>query len=167
MTLRALFQLLSDNPIVVMFYFLAVPLTALLAGWLGRGEGHLTPWKNLYTLLIYLSVIPAIFGVFLTVYLFLFERQSILDTNIYTQILPVISMALTLWLIRRNVSFEYIPGFNRLSGLFVMIAAVLMLMWIFDRTRLLVFSYMPFQYVLFIFVAILVAIRWGWSRIAR
>ncbi len=167
MTLRTFFQLLDNNPVIVLFFFLAVPLSALLAGWLGKGEGHLSPWKHLYSVLVYLAVIPAIFAIYLTAYLFLFERRSILDTNLYTQILPVLSMILTLWLIRRNVPFEYIPGFDRLSGLFVMIAAVLMLMWIFDRTRLLVFTYMPFQYVLLIFFGILIGIRWGWSRMTN
>ncbi len=164
MTLRMFFQLLDNNPVIVFFYFLAIPLSAFLAGWLGKGEGHLSPWRTLYSALVYLSVIPAVFAFFLTVYMFLFERRSILDTNIYTQILPILSMILTLWLIRRNVRFEYIPGFDRLSGLFVMVAAVLMLMWGFDRTRLLVFSYMPFHYVIIIFLAILIGIRWSWSR---
>jgi len=141
-------------------------LMAFLAGLLGKNEGHLPPWNYFYTFLIYLICIPGIFSVTLNVYLFLFERRSIFDFNIYTQILPFFSMFLTLWLIRRNVvSFDYIPGFQKLSGLVLMIFATIALMWIVDRTRIVVFSYLKFEYVLVIFALLLVLLLWGWRKL--
>lgn len=164
MTLQEFFNLLAANPAYILFFFLLLPFTALLAGILGRGEGHITPWKYLYAVLIYLACIPGIFSVTLNIYLFLFERQSIMNADIYTQLLPIVSMGLTLWLIRRNVSLDLIPGFGKLSGLVMMITATLGIMWFIDRTRIWMISFIRFEYVLIIFVALLLVIRFGWSR---
>jgi hypothetical protein len=167
MTLRDFFSLLAEHPFWILSFFLLIPFTALLAGILGKNEGHLTPWKELYSVLIYLVCVPGIFAVTLSIYLFIFERRSILDTDMYTQVLPILSMVCTLWLIRRNVSFDFIPGFGKLSALLWMIAAILGLMWLADRTRIIVFSYLPIQYALLIFVGLLLVVRFTWSRFFR
>ena len=165
MTLQEFFDLLSLNPEILIFFFIACPLTALLAGWLGRHEGHLSPWKYLYTYLVYLVCIPGIFAVTLNVYLFLFERQSILHANIWTQVLPIISMALTLLLIRRNVDFDDIPGFGKLSGLMFMIAALMIILWLIDRTRIIAISIIPFYQVIIGFLILLILMVIGWWKL--
>lgn len=165
MTLGDLFQVVSENPEFVLFYFLAIPLTAYLAYLLGRDEGHLSPWKYLYSALVYMTTIPAIFAVILTVYYFLFEHRSILDTGLVIQVLPVLSMILTLWLIRLNVEFDLIPGFKKLSGLIIVIGIVLALMWIVDRMHFIAFTYMSFGTVLLILLGMIILFKWGWERV--
>ncbi len=167
MTLQEFFDVCANNPSIILFYFIAVPLTAFLAGVLGKKEGHLSPWKYLYSTLIYLAAVPGIFGITLSVYLFLFERQSIMDTNIYTQIIPVISMILTLFLIRKNVDLDLIPGFEKLSGLLVIIAIVLSLMWILDKTHIFAITVIPFMYVVIMLVVLFVAIWFAWKKVAE
>ena len=112
---------------------------------MGKGEGHLTPWKYLYSALVYLVCVPGIFSVTLDVYMFLFEKRSILQTDIYTQILPILSMVITLFIIKRNVNLDAIPGFGKLSGLIMMITATLLIMWGLDRTHFWVFVSARFE----------------------
>ena len=164
MTVGELFELLSQNPAIVLFYFIAVPLTALLALVFGKGEGNDSPWKYLYSTLVYLICIPGIFSVTLNVYLFLFERISLFEANVFTQVIPIISMILTLWLIRKNVLFEDIPGFGKLHGLILVLASLLTLMWVVDRTHIIAIVFMPLIWVLLILLAMLAAIWFGWSR---
>lgn len=164
MTLGEFFNALSENPSIVCFLFVAVPLTALLASIFGKNEGAKSPWKELYTILVYITSIPGIFAITLNVYLFLFERQPILETNIFTQIFPILSMVVTLWLVRRNVSFEDIPGFDKLGGLILIIAALIILMWILEKTHIYAITIIPFSYFIFMFVILLVIIRFGWKR---
>lgn len=166
MTLGDFFRICTDNPSVLIFYFVAVPLTAALAGIFGRREGHLSPWKYLYTVLVYLSCVPGIFSITLSVYQFLFERQSIYDTNMYTQVLPVISMIMTLWLIKSNVALSDVPGFGRLSWLLVIIAIVLAIMWVVDRTYFLSITLVPFTYIIVILIAIFVLLRIALRKLA-
>ncbi len=167
MTLRDFFESCGDNPFLIIAFFALIPFTAFLAGILGKNEGHLSPWKYLYSILIYLVCVPGIFAITLNLYIFLFERQiSILDMNLVTQILPIASMILTILIIRRNVNLDYVPGFDKIGGLIMMITAILMIMWAFDRTRIWVVSRLPIGWAALIFIGLLAAVRIGWSRLA-
>lgn len=167
MTLGDFFTAVSEQPVYVVFYFTIIPLTALLAGWLAKEEADESPWTYLYSTLLYLVCVPGIFAVTLDAYLFLFERRSILDYNLLTQVLPIASMVITILIVRRSVNLDLVPGFDRLSGLIMMITAVLLMMWFIDRTRIIVFSYVPIQWVLLILVGLLFLVRFGWKRLAR
>ncbi|MBL7775157.1 MAG: hypothetical protein JNK89_04095 [Saprospiraceae bacterium] len=167
MTLREFFDYLNEHPLVIVGYFLVVPLIAVLAGWTSRGGGgEQSPWKYLYSALTYAVCIPGIFSVALSVYLFLFERGgSILNTNLLTQVVPVVSMVLTLSVIRQNARFDAIPGFGKLSSLMMTIGAVFMLMYLLDRTHLIAFVWMPVQYLLLIVVGLLLVFRYGFRQL--
>ena len=165
MTLGDFFRISAENPAILLFYMIAVPLTALLAWGLGRGEGHLSPWKYLYSVLVYLTCIPGIFAITLSIYLFLFERTSILDTNIYTQIVPIVSMFVTISLIRQNVSLDAVPGFGKLSGLLLVITAVIVLLWILDRMRIFAITFIPFIWILVLIMAIILIAIVGVRRL--
>ena len=167
MTLREFLDHIGNSPGLAIAYLLLIPLTALIAMFLGKGEGHISPWKYLYSVLIYMICIPGIFGIALSVYLFLFEKQSIFDMDMYTQVFPVISMGFTLLLIGKNVSLDKIPGFGKMGGLIMMIVSIFAIMWFLDRVRLFVFSYMPIQYLLLIFLVILIVVRVGWSKMFK
>ena len=168
MTLREFFDYLGEHPFVIAGFFLLIPLIALLAGWMSRGEGHQSPWKYLYAFLVYAVCIPGIFSVTLSMYLFLFERGgSILNTNIMTQVIPVVSMVLTLSIIRRAVVFENIPGFGKLSSLMMTIGAVFALMYLLDRTHIIAFVRVPVQYLVLIVVGLLLVFRFGFRELIR
>lgn len=165
MTLGDLFLILNKNPVIVLFYFTSIPLSAFLAYMLGRDDGHLSPWKYLYTVLVYLSTVPGLFAITLSIYYFLFENRPILDTDLIIQVVPVFSMVLTLWLIRLNVSFDLIPGAKKISGLILIIFIALSFMWIIDRMRFIVFTRMSFSTVIVILIAMIIGLRWGWRRV--
>lgn len=166
MTLREFFDYLSEHPLAIVGYFLLIPLIAVLAGWVARGDGHVSPWKYLYALLVYAVCIPGIFSVALSIYLFLFERGgSIMNTNLLTQVIPVVSMMLSLGVIRQNVSFDQVPGFGKLSSLMMTIGAVFLLMYLLDRLHLIAFVLVPVQYLLLIVVGLLLVFRFGFRQL--
>jgi len=161
MTLGDLFDMIAGNPSLALFYLMAVPLTAFLAFIFGKGQGKETPWRELYAALVYLICIPGIFAITLNVYFFLFERQSIMEANIFTQVLPIISMLITLWAIRLNTCWEDIPGFGRLGGLVTLIFILFTIMWILEKTHIFVISIMPFYYFIILLLILLVASRFA------
>lgn len=166
MTLRELFDYLSANPLMVAAYFLLLLIIAILAGMMARGEGHLSPWKYLYSAIVYLVCIPGIFAAALAVYLFLFEQGgSIYNVNLLTQVLPVVAMIIVLGVVRRNVEFAYIPGFERLTGLMMTIFTIYLLMYILNRLHLVAWVYMPVQWLLLIVVGLLLLVRFGLKRL--
>lgn len=167
MTLRDFFEAASVQPVYIIFYFVMIVIVALLTGWLAKGEGEDSPWKYLYSALLYMVAVPGILAIGLGVYLFLFERRSIFDMNVLLEVVPVISMIATFLIVRKNVNIDRVPGFDKLSGLVMMISAALAIMWFVDRVRIVIFSSMPIQYLLFIFVGLLLLIRIGWSRLIK
>jgi len=164
MTLRDLFAYVSAHPDYVIFFFALLPFAALLGSFLDGDRGHTSPWKYIYSGIIYLVCIPGIFALTLNVYLFLFEKQSVLNMNLVTQVLPILSMVITLLIIRRNMDMSYIPGFDKLSGLLMLITAVLGLMWIIDRTHIIAFIQLRFEVVLLVFIGLLLMLRFGLKK---
>jgi len=164
MTLEEFFNLLSANPTYIIAFFLLVPITALIGTIIGKGEEDEPVWKYFYSILMYLVAIPGIFAITLSAYLFFFERKSIFDTDIFTQILPVLSMIATFLIIKRNVQLDRIPGFGKISGLVMMVSVALLAMWMMEKTHIVFFSYLPVQYVLAILLGLLVVFRVGWSK---
>ncbi len=169
MTLQQFFSLLSANPDLVLAYFVFVPVVALVVGLMSRREGHLAPWKYIYSLLVYLVCIPGVFVVSLSIYQFLFERGSVYSADIITQVVPVLSMIVTLFIIRKFVALANVPGFGRVSGLFMMTLVMLLFMWGLDNTRLyfVAFTKMPFYFVIGIFVAVFLFFRMGFTRLTK
>ncbi len=167
MTLGEFFGLMNQNPAIIIFYFIALPLTALLGMVFGKGEGNLSPWKYFYCAIIYLACVPGIFAVTLNLYQFLFERQPLSEMNIYTQILPIISMIITLYLVKKNVNLDEIPGFGKLSALMVIILILLAIMWGLDRTRLIMFTGFPFYYIILLLIVMFIIIRLALKRLSK
>lgn len=164
MTLGQFFEACSTNSTSVLIYFIAMPAIAMLLWLIGKGEAQLSPFNYIYSFILYGVCIPGLFSVFLSIYKFLFERDSIMDANVYTQILPIISMFVTLTLVRKNANLDDIPGFGKLSSLMLVISIVLITMWIVEKTNIYVFTYMPFYQFLIMLVAIFVLIRYLFKR---
>ncbi len=117
--------------------------------------------------IIYAVMIPGIFALFFNIYLFLFEKHSILNFDIFVQILPIVSMIITLLVIRRYVSFDKIPGFDKISGLIMVISSIIILLWFANKFRIVAFTYMPFYYLGIIFLVLLLAINLGLKKFIR
>ncbi len=166
MTLRDVFQAVSGQPTLLFLLLMAVPTGAFLINlWSGETAEQIWKWRYVYGVPVYLACIPGIFAVTLNVYLFLFERQSVWDMNLAVQVLPILTMAATLLLVRRKIPFGYIPGFGKLSSFLTLIAAVMGLLWVIDRTRIYAITYIPFTYIVIGFVALLLIIRFAWQRL--
>ena len=167
MTLGEFFVKVGESPSIILFYFIAIPAIAFIMWMWTKDEGHKAPWVYIYSLLIYLVCIPGIFAITLSAYLFLFERKSIFDTDVFLQILPLLSMVITLWLVKLNVEFKEIPGFGRISSLMLVITVVMSLLWILEKTHIFAITFVPFQYVIILMLGIFAAIFFGSKRVFK
>ena len=102
MTLQDFFNWVKVNPYYTLAYFILIPVIALLAGIFAKNEGHQSPWKYVYTTLIYLVCIPGIFAVTFNIYLFFWERSSIMDAEILLGILLTL-----MWILDRTHFFVF------------------------------------------------------------
>lgn len=138
MTGRGLILLAGHYPVALCVALAVPPAVSALTGLAhGRGSGGASPWKFVYTLLVYAACVPGMLAAVLTAYTLFFTRESLLDVNVLVYLAPMASMVATLWLIRRNVSFDEVPGFDRLWGLMVTIALTFAIVLAISRTWLL------------------------------
>jgi hypothetical protein len=167
MTLGDFFTWSSQRPGLMLGYFVAIPLVAVLAMFFSRGHAHESPWKYLFSVLIYLVSIPGIFAITLSIYFFLFERKPLMEANLYTQVLPVLSMIATIFLIRKQVSLDRVPGFDRLSGLISIIAVLMGVMWIIDKTHIFSITFLPLYVVILLLIGGFFVVRMGLKRLTK
>jgi hypothetical protein len=165
MTLRELYNYVAGNPLPLALFFMVLPLAAWIMGLIAHGSRNITSWGIAHAVLVYLACLPGIFATTLNIYLFLFERQSVWEASLVLQVLPIVSMVLTLVLIKSKIPFKLIPGFGRLSGFLTLIAALMGIMWLADRLHVIAFAYIPFSALLIGFVLTLLLIRFAWSRL--
>jgi hypothetical protein len=167
MTLGDCLESFANNPSLILGYSISIlVIIGVLHFIVGKEDALISPWRYIYSTLVYAVTIPGLAAVFFNIYLFLFERQPIMETNLLVQILPIILMVVALVAIKQTVSLIKLPGFNTIPTLMMTITIVLILMWVLDRTRVLfgVFSFLPIQYVLLIFVGLFIGMKFLMGR---
>ncbi len=122
MTLRHLIDTVGHHPLVLLALFAALPAAAWITGRLHRrGQGGEPPWRYAYAVLVYLACVPGILAAVVAGYLLFFTGESLLDVNLLVFLVPPAAMIATLLVMRRATDFDDVPGFDRLTGLMVMI----------------------------------------------
>ncbi len=140
MSVLDVFSFFESNAIYLLVYTIALPVLPLLLRLMhGPLHGSLAPWKYLYSVVIYLSCIPGVFTLFALLYLTTFQRENLLALDIITYLLPVLSMIVTLVVIRGNVSFDDIPGFQRIAGLIALTVGTFIVLLVLDRLHIFLF----------------------------
>ena len=140
MTVEQFLSTLDRYTPVILICLGALPVASLLLRLLhGRDGGGLSPWKYFYAVIIYLASVPGVVSPVLTLYSLLFIRANMLNLNVSYYYLPVLSMFITLIIIRKSVPFDAIPGFKKLYGLFSLILVSFLAVFILDRLRIFVF----------------------------
>lgn len=165
MTLGEFFTWMGSSPQYIIGYFVLMPLLALLMWFVAKGQGHTSPWKYVYTTILYAVSIPGIASVAFNIYLFAFQRQNIYDANLFIQVIPILSMIITIWLMKQNVDFKYLPGFDKLSQLITIIFSALLLMWVADKVRIYSFTYVPLWQLILILGGLIMLIRYAWQKL--
>lgn len=162
MTTRELIQFTGQHPWALAGLFVALPLVSWAVGRIhGRGNGGNAPWKYLYSVLVYLACVPGMFASVLSAYSLFFRNENLLDVNLLVYLLPIVSMAATLILIRKNVDFDAVPGFDRLSGLMVMIGCSFALALAIQKTNIWVFFAGSFERLIALAIGIFALLKWG------
>lgn len=162
MTIRELIQAVGDHPYIMTGALVAVPVLAWLIGLIhGKDNGGKSPWKYIYSVLVYAVCVPGLFSAVVTAYSMFFSKENLLDVNPLVYFAPVVSMIVTLILIRKNVSFDDVPGFDRLSGLMIMIGCSFAVALAIDKTRIWVFFGGSIERLFILAVGIFALIKWG------
>ncbi len=168
MTLRDLIQAAGNHPAPVFGTMIAAPALAWIVGICHRpGEGRNAPWKFAYSVLVYLACIPGTFAAVLTGYALFFRNENLLDANLLIYFLPIVSMIATLVFIRKRVSFDDVPGFDRLSGLMVLMACSFGIALALHKTRIFVGFFGSVEMLFILAAGVFALLKWGGYMLFR
>jgi hypothetical protein len=168
MSARDLIDLAARHPLILgALAVVPLLLVPIVASAHGRGRGGESPWRYLYALLVYAVSVPGIGAAVLTAYTLFFTGENLLDKNLLVYVLPVVSMGCTLALIGKNVSFDQVPGFDRLSGLLVLIGVTFALLLAIRKTFVGILFVGSIAKLLVLGVGIFALLRWGTYALFR
>jgi hypothetical protein len=168
MTIRDLIDLAGRYPMALLAAFLAPPVAAWLLGLMHpRGQGGRAPWKYFSAVLVYLVCVPGMFAVVVTAYSLFFSRENLLDADVLVSFLPIVSMVATLVFIRKNVPFDEVPGFDRLSGLMAMVGCSFAIALAVQKTNIWVFFGGSIEKLLILAAGVFALLKWGTYMLFR
>ncbi|MDC8004858.1 hypothetical protein POV27_12420 [Aureisphaera galaxeae] len=167
MTLQNIIDQYGQFPKWIIGYYVVVILFSLLGLLTVSKNNFKAPISYGYTALVYLATIPGVFSVMLVAYNLFFLRANLLQLNIAVYFVPIIGMLLSLMIIHRTVPMSEIPGFDRLSGLILVITMAFILTYILQRMFFGVLFIGSFTHLILLFLVILVLLRLGWKRVFK
>ena len=74
-------------------------------------------------------------------------RQIVEDSEFLFLLAPVYYVGVSLWVSRQRLPLKQLPAFRALQGLGMIMAAYLLLAWLFSKIRIVLFSYLPFGFL--------------------
>ena len=162
MTIRDLVQWLGGHSWILVATFVAIPLLAYLLPFLhGPARGATTAWKYCYSLLVYVACVPGMFSSVLTAYAMFFRTEDLMNVNLLVYVLPIVSMIVTLVFVSKQVGFDAVPGFDRLSGLMITIACSFGLALAVHKTRIFVGFFGSINRLFLLAASIFALMKWG------
>ena len=162
MTTRDLIHQADLHAVALAAALAAPPLISWVIGRLhDRGRGGARPWKYFYAALVYLACVPGMFAGVLTANTLFFSRENLLDTSLLVYFVPIVSMIITLVFIRKNVAFDEVPGFDRLSGLMVMVGCSFAIALAIQKTRIWIVFGGSIERLFILAAAIFGLLKWG------
>ncbi len=168
MTINDLIKMANGHLPALLIFFVAPPVIAWICGRIhGPGNGANAPWKYIYSVLVYMVCIPGLFASVLTGYELFFRRADLLNVNLAIYVLPIASMIVTLIFIHKTVNFENVPGFDRISGLMVMIGCSFLIALVIDKTRIWVMFHGSIAMLFALAAGIFALLKWGTYMLFR
>ncbi len=164
MTLQDIINGVGANPLPAILFFSALPLLALVLGWITKDEGLKNPWQYVYSVLIYLAAVPGIFGFTFTINQLFVEKKSITGLDFFFTLIPVLSMAATLFIVKSQKDLGEIPGFNKLWVLLFALLAANVLLYFGQNMRFFSITMMPLTSLIAlmagIFLVLYLVLKW-------
>ena len=145
---------------LMIFCFLPI-LSILMKLFIRQPRAYFKPWKQFYSLIIYMSCIPGMFSTVLTAYILFFTHENLLNLNAIVYFLPIVSMIVTLIILRTGLDFNRLPGFKRLYGLMIMIGISFFLALFIQKMNIWIVFGGSVQMLFVLAIGIFLLLKWA------
>ena len=168
MSAQDLIDALGAYPAALLGYFGALPALAWIMGDIEYDrQGPRRAWDYCYSVLVYGAGVPGIMSAVLIAYALFLTRANLLEVNFLVYFVPLIGMGVTYYLIGRRVSFDRLPGFERLWGLMLLIALSFLTVLVIAKMRILVGFFASFQVLLGLGVLVFLAFQFAGRKLFK
>jgi hypothetical protein len=166
MTIEELIARMNDNATALFIFLAAAPLLALLLNAVVTASNYPKGVNYGYSVALYMTCLPGICALLLTLYSFFFLRQNMLQVNIWVYFLPIVAMLVTLAIIRRKIPFDKIPGSQRITSFLLLIAVSFILTYLLQKTQIYIgiFAWMGMKSLLILFAVIFFVLYYSWNK---
>lgn len=165
MTIQDLLNYFSNTPNNVLGYFISIIILSLIGLLFVTPQNFKSPLNYLYGALVYAVTIPGIVITMLLLYSFFVLSTNLLQLNVITYFIPIVSMIISLIIINKTVPLSIIPGFGKLSGLITIIIITLIITYILQRMYFGVFFIGRIQHLAIFFLLLLIGVKIAWNKI--
>ncbi|MEW7280060.1 hypothetical protein ABW636_15810 [Aquimarina sp. 2201CG1-2-11] len=167
MTIQDFINWFGNNPNLVLSYFIVIIAISIVGLLFVNQNNFKSPITYFYATLIYAVTIPGLLAFVLLLYSFFFLKTNLLQLDMVTYFVPLIAMVATLVIINKTIPMSRIPGFDRLSGLFIIVIITFVITYVLQRMFFGVFFVGKFQYLIVLFFVLLIGLKIAWSRIVK
>lgn len=167
MTIQDIINWFNANPNVILSYFSVILILSLLGLLLIKPKHFKPPINYLYTILIYAVTIPGLLACILVLYGLFINKTNLLKVSVLAYFLPIIASIINIIIIKKTVPLVYIPGFNRLSGMILLIIITFIITYILQRMFFGVIFIGSFSSLIGLFLVLLIIINYAWKKIIK
>jgi hypothetical protein len=166
MTIQNLIDSLTAYQGLAWGYFIAIIIITLILVQLANPT-NFESLKYIMSVLVYAVTIPGILAVILTFYSLFIVKSDLLNVSIIIYFVPIVSMVITLFILSKKIGMKHIPGFDRLSGLMIMIGVSFLIVFVLQRTYFGVLFIGGFTQLLVVFAVLFIIVKVGWARLMK
>jgi hypothetical protein len=168
MSLEDLMKALSQGWPYLLIFFALLPLLAFVLGRMMKPQEKTKKgWRFTFSLFVYLVTIPGLLAAVMLAYHLVFLSSNILELDFFAYFLPIISMVVTLSLVHNAIPLIELPGFNRLSGLMMVLASLFVITLILERSSFRFWIFTSGTSFLIFFALLALAVRFGWGKVMK
>lgn len=167
MTIQEIISLINANPRPIITYYLVIIAIAIIASILVSRDNYKAPFTYLFSAIVYAVSIPGLMSIILILYGFFFQKINFLQVNLVSYFLPLTVLIAIFVLLNKAVRLKNIPGFGRISGLFIVILISMFIAYVLQKMFFGIIFFGSFQTLIIIFLIILVVIRLAWNKLVK
>ncbi|MBE7629449.1 hypothetical protein [Tenacibaculum piscium] len=167
MTVYDLINILTTNSSNILNYYILLFVIVLIGLLFSNMIRPKSPILYVYSALIYAIAIPGLLSIILVVYNFFFLRKNLMQLQLVTYYLPIIAMVLLFLIIKKTLPLKEIPGFDKLSGLFIILFITFLITYFIQKAIIGVFFIGSFTQLIAIFLVLLVVLKLGWNKLVK
>ncbi len=167
MTLQEILNISLNYQKEILYFFLAIPLSAWIGTLFKKKHGSNTWVKVLDSILIYIVSIPGILSLILTLYSLFIVGWNLLELNALLYFLPLASMIATFIIIQKSVWLDSVPWFGKISSLMMLIFLTFVVLLIFQKMFIGVIFIWNIWFLVGLFAFIFVSMKMAFEKITK